>query len=413
MQSSRLFEIVYLLVGRSQTGQPMLKARELAERFEVSERTIYRDIDTLSAAGIPVYTQKGREGGISLLDGFVLDRSLLSASEKADILASLQAMRSTRLSSDGEILQKLSTLFAGDRYDWIRIDFAPWGSEADAQKNLDLIKTSILQKHRLRFDYVSAQGGHTRRTVEPLQMRFKLRTWYLFAWDTGRKDFRLFRISRLSSPEMLEEAFERRIPACPPPEQSASIHPVALRLRFAPRAFHRLLDDVHRECIHPQEDGSYLVDITFPEDEWVYGYLLSFGADVEVLSPPHIRDILCQRARAILQMYKKYDTPCPVSDAILGSSHNKRWTEKMEKFCQCCGMPLNDENRAAEKDGTPNGDYCRYCYADGKIQFNGTMEEMIEFCVPICVREGVYPDDNTAREAMQKFFPLLKHWKNA
>lgn len=306
MQSNRLFEIVYLLVGHSRNGQPPLKARELAERFEVSERTIYRDIDVLSAAGIPVYTQKGRDGGIALLDGFVLDRSLLSASEKEDILSSLQAMQSTRLSQTGDVLQKLSALFAGDRYDWVRIDFSPWGSEADAQKSLELIKTAILHRHRLRFDYVSAQGRSTHRTVEPLQMQFKSRTWYLLAWDTDKEDFRLFRLSRLASPEMLTETFERRIPACPSPaEPNASIHPVTLRLRFTPRAFHRLLDDIQRECIHPQEDGSCLVEITFPEDEWVYGYLLSFGSDVEVLSPPHIRDILCERAKALLKNYEK------------------------------------------------------------------------------------------------------------
>lgn len=85
----------------------------------------------------------------------------------------------------------------------------------------------------------------------------------------------------------------------------------------------------------------------------------------------------------------------------------------MEKFCQCCGMPLSEENRGTEKDGSLSGDYCRYCYADGNLLFTGTMEEMIEFCVPICVREGVYPDENAAREAMRKFFPMLKRWKTA
>ncbi len=124
MQTSRLFQIVYLLMERES-----VTARELARRFEVSERTIYRDVDALSAAGVPVYAARGRGGGIRLLPGFSLSRALLSPREQEQILAGLQSLQASGGMENGPLLQQLSAVFSRPQVDWIDVDFTRWGSD--------------------------------------------------------------------------------------------------------------------------------------------------------------------------------------------------------------------------------------------------------------------------------------------
>ena len=130
MQESRLFQILYYLLDKGQVTAP-----ELAETFEVSVRTIYRDIDALSGAGVPVYTESGRSGGIRLMKGFVLDRAVLSEEEKREILTALQSINAAQRGNNSRILQKLSAVFQLSSADWLEVDFSRWGnSRTDNQK---------------------------------------------------------------------------------------------------------------------------------------------------------------------------------------------------------------------------------------------------------------------------------------
>ena len=139
MQISRLFEIVYLLLERRS-----VTARELAERFEVSPRTIYRDVDALAQAGIPVYADRGQGGGIRLMEQFVLNKSLLSVKERRELLASVQGMQAVREEEVQPLLEKLSSLFGAEREDWIEVDFSPWTSSGELGKYFQLLKEAIL-----------------------------------------------------------------------------------------------------------------------------------------------------------------------------------------------------------------------------------------------------------------------------
>ena len=114
LQINRLLEIVYALLR-----QKTVTAKELAERFNVSQRTIYRDIDTLSLAGIPVYTEKGKNGGISLLPEFVLSKSFLSEQEQNEILSALQGLSNIKTAETNQVLQKLSSIFNKSAANWL------------------------------------------------------------------------------------------------------------------------------------------------------------------------------------------------------------------------------------------------------------------------------------------------------
>ncbi len=192
MQVGRLFEIVYILLERDK-----VTAKELAEHFEISTRTIYRDIETLSGAGIPVYMSKGKNGGIALLPDFVLNKAVITEKERKEILSSLFAIKSVNLEESNTALQKLGNLFGTEDADWIEVDFGFW---SDGEKEATLfaeIKRAILEKKVIHFLYTSTIGEAVHREVEPLKLIFKGSSWYLYGYCRIRKDFRFFKLNKV------------------------------------------------------------------------------------------------------------------------------------------------------------------------------------------------------------------------
>ena len=296
MKSSRLFEILYLLVEKR-----AVTARELAERLEVSERTIYRDVDALSAVGIPVFTQKGQGGGIRLMDQFVLDRALLSQAQQDEILFALQAILATGGGAEEDTLSRLTALFRREGGDWLEMDFTGWG-EGTAPVFATL-KEAILSRQVVSFTYHNSAGERSCRQVEPMRLRCKGGSWYLRGWCRMREDFRLFRLTRIEDLTVTEETF---IPRQGLPEEvdTETDHPVALRLRFAPSAAWRVRDYFHPSQVTPEPEGRLLVACAFPEDQWLLSFLLSFGSQVEVLAPAYWRDILREEFKKSLASYE-------------------------------------------------------------------------------------------------------------
>ena len=299
MKNSRLFEILYLLVERR-----AITAGELAQRLEVSERTIYRDIDALSAAGIPVYTQKGQGGGIRLMDQFVLDRALLSQRQQDEILFALQAVLAAGGGEGEETLARLSSLFHREGRDWLEVDFTGWGSGPEEQESFRRMKEAILTRRPLSFTYYASSGQRTRRRVEPARLVSKGGCWYLLAFCLTRQDWRVFRLSRVEGAALEEgTCVERRPPELDPPPQEG-YREVPLRLHFSPEAEWRVRDYFHPKQIAPQEDGGLVVECAFPEDRWLMSFLLSFGSQMEVLSPGYWRELLCQELKKSAGIYE-------------------------------------------------------------------------------------------------------------
>ena len=299
MQTSRLFEIIYILLSKDR-----VTAKELAARFGVSTRTIYRDIDTISLAGIPVYSEKGKGGGISLLPDFVLNKSILSEQEQSEILSSLQGLTQIQSADAGHVLQKLSTVFNKTAAQWLEVDFSDWSFER--QDFWGGFKTAILEKRVAEFDYYSSYSEKTRRHVEPIQLWFKSKTWYLKAYDLTKQGVRLFRLSRIRSMVVTDESFAERNLLLEETEHTPSVkeRPDAiLRLRIKPEMAYRVLDEFAAAVDEQDADGSYIVSVCWPEDNWVYGIILSFGEFIEVLEPEHIRKIIREKARKICEQY--------------------------------------------------------------------------------------------------------------
>jgi predicted DNA-binding transcriptional regulator YafY len=300
MQINRLFEIVYLLLNKKR-----VTANELAEHFEVSKRTILRDIDILTIAGIPIYTAQGKGGGIAILDNFVLDKATISDEEQNQILLALQSLASTQHADSSELLSKLSALFDKTDTNWIEVDFSRWGNTEPDRERFEILKRAILKKQAVTFTYSSSYGETSSRTVYPLKLAFKSKAWYLQAYCLSKNDYRTFKISRMLSVELTQNSFagEEFTPAPIEPSDLTSPALVHLKLCFAPYAAHRVYDEFDTKNVAKNEDGSFTVIADLPNDAWLYGFLLSFGTAVKVVEPASVKDTLLAQAREIINSY--------------------------------------------------------------------------------------------------------------
>lgn len=323
MQESRLFKIVYYLLEKGRATAP-----ELAERFEVSVRTIYRDIDALSGAGVPIYTEAGRNGGIRLMEHFVLDRAVLTDGEKIEILSALQNAGAAGNEAGKMAFEKLSALFRMQTENWYEMDFSRWGVQTGDNEKFEKLKTAILSRRRVEILYAGAGREKKKRTVEPLKLSYKSRAWYLKAWCTEKEDFRLFKLNRILEWKLLEEVFTPRrfpepegapMPECDLPQEavsqtapdsaphldfvlSAAPEPSEIILSFPGEAAYRVYDEFDIGQIEERGDGRLIVAAPMPADEWLIDFLLSFGAQVEVIEPVSLKPVLAERA---LEIYKK------------------------------------------------------------------------------------------------------------
>lgn len=302
MKLNRLLEITTILLNKK-----TITASELAERFGVSTRTIYRDIDVLSASGVPVYATQGTNGGISILEDYTVNRTALSNSEKDSILFALQTLQSTKYPEVDVVLEKLGSIFNNTATDWISIDFSPWGVNPNAYNKFTDIKTAILQSRVIEIDYINTYNLKSRRKIEPMRLIFKSQAWYLWGFCLEKQDYRTFRISRIKRVEITDETFDRskaHVIEKSSAETEKEKPYTHIILQFTEEALYRLYDDFDDKWIRDNGDGTYTLEISLPEDEWAYGYILSFGCFVKVIEPDHIREIIKDRSERITKFYK-------------------------------------------------------------------------------------------------------------
>ena len=292
--NNRLFEIIYLLIQKKK-----MTAKELADRFEVSTRTIYRDIEALSSANIPVYMSKGKDGGIGILEEYVLNKSILSEEEQNQILWALQSLEKMNGQTEIDVLEKMSMIFHKKIKEWIKIDFSGW---SPSQENtFQIVKSAILNKQLIEFIYYNSMGEQTSRIVEPLQIWFKDKSWYLISYCRLKKDYRFFKLTRIKEIQLLEEHFERELP-----EQKGKVtkvETILLEVEISKEMAFRVYDEFDGNEITKKEDGNFLVKTEFPKNEWVYSFLLSFGEDLKVISPKYAKDIIKDKLQKTLKNY--------------------------------------------------------------------------------------------------------------
>jgi len=314
MRLDRLVSIIVLLLRKGK-----VQAKELAQLFEVSVRTIYRDIEAINLAGIPIVTYQGSNGGISIADGYRLDKSVLTEEEMSAVVSALKGISATMPDTRYDIImEKIRSLIPSKQLDnmdskikQLIIDFFPWGSTKSLRESVSVIKNAIEHRNLIQFNYIDFSANKTFRIVEPYSLILKGQSWYLYAWCQMRQDYRLFKLSRMRELTVLEQKFEARETNNSLPnfdtEWKYSGKTVSLQLLFE-KEVENIAFEFFGDNLERQKDGKLLLKTEMPDGYWLYGFILSFGTGVEVISPPYLRQVIADLSKKI---YKKYSCEEP------------------------------------------------------------------------------------------------------
>lgn len=296
MRDSRLFRILYYVLEKGK-----VTANELSEKFEVSVRTIYRDIDVISSAGIPIYATQGKGGGIEIADDFVLKKSLLSEKEQEQILVALKSLEGINKQYENELLTKLSAFFKIKNTNWIEVDFTNWQRGNEYDELFNDIKLAIINKNIIRFTYFSSNEKETSREVKPIRLLFKGWDWYVYTFCLLRNEFRYFKLSRIRDLKILDENFEDSYEDVVLIKEMEYKDTVRVKLKFDRKVAFRVYDEMGD--IKEDEEGNLYAEIELPNDYNLYNYIFSFGESVEVLEPIEIRNNIRDMINKMSRIY--------------------------------------------------------------------------------------------------------------
>ncbi|MDE6924597.1 MAG: YafY family transcriptional regulator [Acetatifactor sp.] len=308
MKIDRLVSIIMTLLDKKRIG-----AQELADIFEVSPRTIYRDIDAINMAGIPVRSISGVGGGFEIMPEYKIDKHVFSAADLSAILMGLSSL-SDMVRGDELVnaLAKIKSFIPADRAkdieikaNQICIDLSLWSGNQNIQPYMQMIKAALEDHKLLCFEYIAHHGNRTVRTVEPYQLVLKSSHWYFYGYCRSRNDYRLFRLSRMSDLQMGQETFVPR--NYPKPildfEKIMETMQTEIKIRIHRSVQDRVLEFCTYDHFVPDGDAHYIVNFPFVENEYYYDILLGFGDKCECLEPSHIRAKMKQRIHDMAAVY--------------------------------------------------------------------------------------------------------------
>ncbi|MFJ7744526.1 helix-turn-helix transcriptional regulator [Peribacillus sp. NPDC097295] len=302
MKLERLISMIYKLLNNE-----VLSASMLAEEFQVSTRTIYRDIDVICAAGFPVLSFQGNKGGFGMMDGYKMDKSLLGSYDVDSLITVLRSL--STVFEDERVqgtIERLQTVGTKPQMPSLAMDFETLRTDPVALRHL---RTGIMERKVVRFDYINANNECTTREMEPLQLHFKYGNWYIYGYCRRRRDYREFRLSRMMNSFLTEETFQ--------PHDELLIEARTVEsgwqgqvsdvvFRIGPKALAEAMDHFHQAEKQLHDDGSMIMRIPVYqplEARWLWSFLLSLGSGVEVLEPLELRGILKEQLQNALKIY--------------------------------------------------------------------------------------------------------------
>lgn len=311
LKLERLLAMVMMLLNKRR-----MTASELAEHFEVSLRTVYRDLEAINAAGIPIVAFPGTKGGFEIMESFTIDRQYLTLQELVAVVAALKGVHSTTEDRQiAHLLEKVNALVAGagskaaaSHLHPVIYDFHAWGSTSSIRGKISHWKTAIEQHKQTAITYTTMHGETQERTIEPITLIVKGYVWYVYGYCLLRQDYRLFRLSRITEMNILPQTFSPHDVSVDKLEWADEWdkgEQALLLLRFHPRVQVRAVDMFEPEQIERGEDGYLFVRTKVKLDEWLYGMLLSFGDDLCVVEPSPVRERMRETAKKMLSMYEK------------------------------------------------------------------------------------------------------------
>lgn len=300
----RLISMIYKLLNNE-----VLSASMLAEEFQVSPRTIYRDIDVICAAGFPVVSYQGIKGGYGMMDGYKMDKSLLGSYDVASLITVLSSLSSVFEDERAQgTIERLQTIGTEHQTPSLAVDFETRRTDPDALPHL---RTAITERNVVRFDYINARNERTTRHMEPVRLHFKYSNWYLYGYCRTRRDYREFRLSRMMNLFLTQKTFQ---PHHEVPKEAGLSNGAwqdqmeEVVVRVGPEALAEAMDQFHQFDKQFHADGRMTMRIPVYrplEARWLWSILLSFGSGAEVLEPPALRGILKEQLLNTLKLYEE------------------------------------------------------------------------------------------------------------
>lgn len=306
MKTDRLVSIIMVLLQRRK-----ISAAQLAQMFEVSTRTIYRDLEAIGQAGIPIVTYPGAGGGVGIVEQYKVDKSLFTTDEVAALLTGLGSIHVTL--PEGRLtnaMAKVRGMVPPDQLEelecqasQVEIDLTPWQSNTRIGPLLDSLRRAIQQRQVVCFHYLDRYGKASQRQVEPLRLALKGMDWYLRGWCRGRQAFRPFKLGRMRELTLLEQTFPPRVLPAEPlgsGEWNEREIPVTVRVTREGLEFWQEFFDVAWEPV----DGRCQFTFPFVDAEWCYRWVLQMGPHCEVMEPEHIRREVARRLQEAAAQYE-------------------------------------------------------------------------------------------------------------
>ena len=237
-----------------------------------------------------------------MLPNFILNKTVLTESEKTEILSALHAVQAVNSNESKTVIQRLSNLFGETQTDWLEIDFSSWGNHREEASLFQTLKTAVLHKRVVHFLYHNANGQQSSRIAEPLKLCFKGQSWYLYAFCLHKCDYRFFKLRRIKDLNISEQEVQHSPPKHVFSEDDeAYLNTVTVTLKLSSEMGYRVYDEF--DCVQISDDGSFLVTCTLPGDDWLYYYIATFGEHCEIIEPQEIRYQMKDKLQKMLKFY--------------------------------------------------------------------------------------------------------------
>ncbi|WP_105614552.1 helix-turn-helix transcriptional regulator [Vallitalea okinawensis] len=300
MKVDRLLSILMMLVNKKK-----ITAKELADYFEVSVRTIQRDMDTLNMAGVPIYADVGKNGGYQLLDNYKLNKSFLNVNEAKVLIAFLESLEQTVPYSEVKsIFNKFSTVLPDEIDDHkIVIKLNPLINEKNFKEHINILSNARDHFQKVHIKYMDINFRETSRIICPYSLVMMGSAWYIYGYCALREDFRIFKLSRIVSCEMLSEKFEvKELPETLPWDNNLDSRRESTKIILeVDKVLQGKLPDYfdYEDC--KIEEDKIMVTLNFPVDEWLYSLLFGLVPYVKILEPAWLREEFVRRLQISIE----------------------------------------------------------------------------------------------------------------
>lgn len=285
MKIERLLGIIFYILNRD-----CVSANILAQHFGVSRRTILRDIDTLTLAGIPIYSEIGSKGGYSIHREYKLSEKIINKTNSQYILLALESLKSVYGEKEvNETYEKVKHIFSNnDNNELLELDFSVVNENINVIENISILKVAIQEQTRVFFDYTNVKNEYKNVKIDPLHVFYKWYAWYVFGYNYYKKDFRMYKIVRMRNLKQNSDSWNQSYnidELMKEYEKNRNNSNITVKIKYR-KEIQTLVEEYLTGNIINETETEVTSEIVIKEDDFIlFSIILGFGEKVKVLSP--------------------------------------------------------------------------------------------------------------------------------